>query len=667
MILEVEGMEAFSTRTIARLTNRLRSRCRSAFQLASLIVAVILGTNPAARAQQTESRLGLHMIINYTGGASQVVNAHPRIHKILDTGGAMMASARDFKRDNPNGTLVLRIYTPKSYGFSDDPDWAAHNFWTTVLAPPINNLSPADRALIDYVEGPNECDSTPCWSSVADAQWFNSFWLSLAPLIANAGFRPCAFSIPVGNPPGPPSEVLAKIDAIVPALRLCKQYGGGWSYHSYTIPYSKNVNTEIWYSLRYRQYYSYFRSTYPDLADLPLLLTEGGVDGQHDPGGPGWKVGDAAKYIDWLTWFDARMAEDPYVVGCTLFQSGDLNWFSFDVEEICPWLAEHILSSVPQAPPATPANLNAAIDGPTSVRLTWSAATGATSYNIKRSTTSGGPYPTIGTSSTLNYTDNDLTIGRTYHYVVSAVNGAGESGNSTQAAVTLNGGYAVNSGGAAAGMFAADAWFSGGNTYQTTAAVDTSGVTNPAPQAVYQSERWASPSFTYTFPSLVAGGEYTVRLHFAEIYYTAPGKRSFNVSINGTQVLTQFDVFATAGAANKAVVQTFTTNANAAGQIVIQYTAGSVDSPKSSGIEIIRNLPPVYLGDVDADLDVDQSDFARLQICLTGSGNPQNDPDCAIVNFDGDTDVDQTDLNTFLNCLSGPSATPPAQCLKPIN
>jgi hypothetical protein len=627
-------------------------------------MAVILGTSPAARAQQTESRLGLHMIINYTGGASQVVNAHPRIHKILDTGGAMMASARDFKSNNPNGVLVLRVYTPRGYSRSQDPAWAANDFWNTILAPPINGLSAADRALIDYVEGPNEGDSTPTWGSLADAQWYNTFWVNLAPLIANAGFKPCAFSISVGNPPGDEAYVRLMLDTIVPALRVCKSYNGGWSYHSYTIPYSKNVNTEIWYSLRYRQYYSYFQSVYPDLANLPLLLTEGGVDGQTAPGGPGWKVGDAAKYIDWLTWFDARMAENPYVIGCTLFQSGDLNWFSFDVEEICPWLAEHILSTQPQTPPATPTNLNAAINGPTSVQLSWSTAGGAVSYNVKRSAAGGGPYSPIGTSSTLNYTDNDLTIGRTYYYVVSAVNGAGESGNSTQAAVTLNGGYAVNSGGATAGMFAADAWFSGGNTYQTTAAIDTSGVTNPAPQAVYQSERWASPSFTYTFPNLVAGGEYTVRLHFAEIYYTAPGQRRFNVSINGTQVLTQFDVFATAGAANKAVIQTFTTNASAAGQIVIQYTAGSVDSPKSSGIEVIRNLPPVYLGDVDEDLDVDQSDFARLQICFSGSGSPQNDPDCDIVNFDGDTDVDQTDLDLFLNCLTGPGATPPPSCLK---
>ena len=52
---------------------------------------------------------------------------------------------------------------------------------------------------------------------------------------------------------------------------------------------------------------------------------------------------------------------------------------------------------------------------------------------------------------------------------------------------------------------------------------------DPAPQAVYQSNRYGN--FTYTIPGLTAGGSYTVRLHFAESYWTAAGKRTFNVLI----------------------------------------------------------------------------------------------------------------------------------------
>nr|WP_246027810.1 MULTISPECIES: glycoside hydrolase family 6 protein [Paenibacillus] len=96
-------------------------------------------------------------------------------------------------------------------------------------------------------------------------------------------------------------------------------------------------------------------------------------------------------------------------------------------------------SATPQAgvtAPAAPASLTATA-GNGQVSLTWSASTGATSYNVKRATTAGGPYTTIATGVTAtSYTNTSLTNGTTYYYVVSAVNSAGESANSTQASAT---------------------------------------------------------------------------------------------------------------------------------------------------------------------------------------------------------------------------------------
>jgi hypothetical protein len=149
--------------------------------------------------------------------------------------------------------------------------------------------------------------------------------------------------------------------------------------------------------------------------------------------------------------------------------------------------------------------------------------------------------------------------------------------------------YAVNAGGSAAGNFQADAFFSGGTTASTTNAIDTSGVSNPAPQAVYQSERYGN--FTYTFPNLQAGASYTVRLHFAEFYWSNAGQRVFNVSINGNQVLTNFDIIAAAGAKNKAIIEQFNTTANGSGQIAIQFST-VVDNAKVSGIEILQGTAP---------------------------------------------------------------------------
>jgi len=89
----------------------------------------------------------------------------------------------------------------------------------------------------------------------------------------------------------------------------------------------------------------------------------------------------------------------------------------------------------PTVPPA-PTGLTAAA-GNTQVVLGWSAASGATSYNVKRATVSGGPYTNVATGVTVtSYTNTGLTNGTTYYYVVSGVNAVGEGANSTQVSAT---------------------------------------------------------------------------------------------------------------------------------------------------------------------------------------------------------------------------------------
>ena len=89
--------------------------------------------------------------------------------------------------------------------------------------------------------------------------------------------------------------------------------------------------------------------------------------------------------------------------------------------------------------PATPGGLNASA-GNGQVSLTWNPSSGATSYNVKRSTTSGGSYTTIASPSGTSYVNTGLTNGTTYYYVVSAVNSAGQSANSSQANATPSSG-----------------------------------------------------------------------------------------------------------------------------------------------------------------------------------------------------------------------------------
>jgi hypothetical protein len=136
----------------------------------------------------------------------------------------------------------------------------------------------------------------------------------------------------------------------------------------------------------------------------------------------------------------------------------------------------------------------------------------------------------------------------------------------------------IDCNGTASGGWVADIDFVGGNAAQTNAgAVDTSGVTNPAPETVYQTTRIGA--FTYTLPGPYTG-LHTVRIHWAETYFPPAGdptgganRRLCNVSINGTMVLTNYDIFVKAGNAKmKAVVEQFTVPPNAQGQYVVQVT-----------------------------------------------------------------------------------------------
>ncbi|WP_254450626.1 glycoside hydrolase family 6 protein [Cohnella herbarum] len=89
-------------------------------------------------------------------------------------------------------------------------------------------------------------------------------------------------------------------------------------------------------------------------------------------------------------------------------------------------------STVPAAPTGVVATA-----GNAQVALSWTASSGATSYTVKRATTSGGPYTNVATGLTAtSYTNTGLTNGTAYYYVVSAVNSAGESANSTQVSAT---------------------------------------------------------------------------------------------------------------------------------------------------------------------------------------------------------------------------------------
>jgi glucose/arabinose dehydrogenase len=116
-----------------------------------------------------------------------------------------------------------------------------------------------------------------------------------------------------------------------------------------------------------------------------------------------------------------------------------------------------------------------------------------------------------------------------------------------------------------------------------------SGTNDPT---VYRTERYAA-TLKYSVP--LPNGTYAVTLYFAEMFFTGPGKRVFDVALEGQTVLQDFDIFAIAGAAT-AIRRTFTVTVTD-GTLDIVGTA-SVNNAKFSAIKIVPSSTPPSQSDV---------------------------------------------------------------------
>ncbi len=160
----------------------------------------------------------------------------------------------------------------------------------------------------------------------------------------------------------------------------------------------------------------------------------------------------------------------------------------------------------------------------------------------------------------------------------------------TQVLVRINaGGPAVTTNGIA---WSASQYFTGGKSYTNANVTGIAGTDN---DAVYLTEYSATTSlggFSFALPVPAGAATYTVKLHFAEIYWGATGggpggtgKRVFSVNFEGgTAELVNYDIFAQVGAMT-AAVKTFGVPVSD-GTLNISFTA-SVDQPKVSAIEVL--------------------------------------------------------------------------------
>jgi len=174
--------------------------------------------------------------------------------------------------------------------------------------------------------------------------------------------------------------------------------------------------------------------------------------------------------------------------------------------------------------------------------------------------------------------------------------------------------------------FGADQSFSGGQPF--------SNVDAQVPD-LYKTERTSnSKVFSYNIP--VPSGSYYVTLHFAEIFWGAPGagsggglgSRIFDVSLEGSLVLDNYDIFAEVGA-ETALTKVFPVTVSD-GQLTMVFSAlaetGGVDQPKVSAIEVIEDTGqgiPISVAPIVAQTSLvgEQLDGSLSVVASGGEGN----------------------------------------------
>ena len=86
--------------------------------------------------------------------------------------------------------------------------------------------------------------------------------------------------------------------------------------------------------------------------------------------------------------------------------------------------------------PNPPASVSATAVSTTSISVTWSSVSGATSYTVWRNSTAGGTFSKVGTVNSTSFTDSGLSPNTTYYYRVCSVNSKGESDLSDYSSAT---------------------------------------------------------------------------------------------------------------------------------------------------------------------------------------------------------------------------------------
>ena len=301
----------------------------------------------------TASKLGIHTVRANDSYIMEFIRRdRPRVVKVVDDVGWLL----EVKQASPNTLTIGRLS-----GQNEDlvmnmaPEAAAQAYIDEQLE--RYRLNPG----VDVWEGWNEFVPV----NNERMAWYAAFEAQRACAMEDLGLRAAVGGFSVGVPE------YEQMAYFMPALVAAYECNGIFTLHEYNsptmdcgvssgragiIPGAPNLGGVPvgYHTLRYRFWYEGYLKP-RNMGNLPLVISENGVEGRQTPGGPcndpsgrawksyaewwianGYGPNGPEAYVNVLSWYDTQLRQDSYVIGSTLFTAGaasDGTWDVFDLHE----------------------------------------------------------------------------------------------------------------------------------------------------------------------------------------------------------------------------------------------------------------------------------------------------------------------------------------------
>lgn len=276
------------------------------------------------------SKLSLHISdwLNPELTYDFIERTRPPLIKVFGDGGLDDAKIREAKQRSPGTIFVGRMYfpaqgierdehTPVDTVFNYDPLADAQNAFQQ-----MRGITEKMRGLVTiweaYNEIPIDTEHPLTDRERQKARNYNAFTVEMARLMHEAGMKYAAYSFSTGNP------VHVELwDLLLEGLRASDYL----ALHEYIAPNEAFSDFDFGMCNRYREIYARI----PEEARKPILITECGADYLGQQGFKG-KI-SVPKYLAMMGQYDAKLMQDPYVIGATIFCYG-INapqWKTYDI------------------------------------------------------------------------------------------------------------------------------------------------------------------------------------------------------------------------------------------------------------------------------------------------------------------------------------------------